>query len=305
MSVQPMLRKSSSLYLSSSRLNASQSNQHASTNPNVYQDAWLKSFENNHVPTNPNQKLFLLGASSVLSLLNTHRGDLVGVVGETLSSTGALGRAVCRLRETGEGQDVLSYKPRVLYSASKYILQVERDTLEVSDEDIVNHSLTLEQEQQWLQHLLAQPAHTLAHQYGQYMTDHGYTPSGRYMVRFVDDPELAYVMQRYREVHDFMHVLTDIPPTVKGELALKALEFLQTELPMNLMSVLAASPVKLSIGDNLDMVTKGLPWARRTHNAIMQQTQNTGLLGIFFERYWDDDVNTLRSRYGIYEQCPI
>ena len=33
------------------------------------------------------------------------------------------------------------------------------------------------------------------------------TPDSRKPVRFVDDVELAYVLQRYREVHDFNHLL--------------------------------------------------------------------------------------------------
>jgi len=41
------------------------------------------------------------------------------------------------------------------------------------------------------------------------------------VVQFVDNEELAYVMQRYREVHDFWHVLTGVPTTVLGEIALK------------------------------------------------------------------------------------
>ncbi len=45
--------------------------------------------------------------------------------------------------------------------------------------------------------------------------------------RFVDDPELAYVITRAREVHDFWHVLFDCHTNVFGELALKALEFTQ------------------------------------------------------------------------------
>jgi hypothetical protein len=47
-------------------------------------------------------------------------------------------------------------------------------------------------------------------------------------VRFIDSEELAYVMQRYREVHDFWHVLTGLDTTVLDELGLKALEYLQT-----------------------------------------------------------------------------
>jgi len=36
------------------------------------------------------------------------------------------------------------------------------------------------------------------------------TPDSRRPVRFVDDPELAYVLQRYRETHDFNHLILGI-----------------------------------------------------------------------------------------------
>eukprot|EP01047_Picozoa_sp_COSAG01_P018273 COSAG01_NODE_987_length_12316_cov_167.856348_1_plen_135_part_00 len=49
-----------------------------------------------------------------------------------------------------------------------------------------------------------------------------------------DEPELAYTMSRYREVHDFLHVLTGLPPTVEGELALKTLEAVQVRLKATL-----------------------------------------------------------------------
>jgi ubiquinone biosynthesis protein COQ4 len=45
--------------------------------------------------------------------------------------------------------------------------------------------------------------------------------------RFVNDPELAYVLRRMREVHDFWHVLFGCHTNVFGELALKAVEFVQ------------------------------------------------------------------------------
>lgn len=36
------------------------------------------------------------------------------------------------------------------------------------------------------------------------------------MVRFVDDFELAYVIQRYREIHDLVHTLLDMPINMLG-----------------------------------------------------------------------------------------
>ena len=58
------------------------------------------------------------------------------------------------------------------------------------------------------------------------------------LCRLIDEPELAYAMTRYREIHDFLHVLTGLPPTVEGELALKTLEAVQTGLPMAALSAL-------------------------------------------------------------------
>ena len=49
-------------------------------------------------------------------------------------------------------------------------------------------------------------------------------------VRFIDDPEVAYVATRYRQVHDFWHVLFDCHTNLLGEAALKAVEFSQVRM---------------------------------------------------------------------------
>lgn len=45
------------------------------------------------------------------------------------------------------------------------------------------------------------------------------TPDTRAEVKFVDDEELAYVMQRYREVHDLIHTVLGMPTNMLGEFA--------------------------------------------------------------------------------------
>lgn len=52
-------------------------------------------------------------------------------------------------------------------------------------------------------------------------------PSASPPCRFVDDPELAYVISRARQVHDFWHVLFGCHTNGFGEVALKAMEFVQ------------------------------------------------------------------------------
>ena len=42
--------------------------------------------------------------------------------------------------------------------------------------------------------------------------------------------DVAYVIARYRQVHDFWHVLCDLPPTVLGEIALKWFEWAEVSI---------------------------------------------------------------------------
>lgn len=58
------------------------------------------------------------------------------------------------------------------------------------------------------------------------------SPDERTMVQFIDDIELAYVMQRYREVHDIFHAMLLMPTTMLGEVSVKWVEALQLRLPM-------------------------------------------------------------------------
>lgn len=71
------------------------------------------------------------------------------------------------------------------------------------------------------------PEGTFGHAYGAFMAQRSFRADDRPPVRFVDDEELAYVAQRAREVHDLWHVLFNCKTSVLGELALKAVEFVQ------------------------------------------------------------------------------
>ena len=77
------------------------------------------------------------------------------------------------------------------------------------------------------------------------MVDHGFDPDDRDAVKFVDDEELAYVMLRYRQTHDFAHVVCGLPPTLYGEVVLKWFELAQTGMPMCALSATVA-PLRLS-----------------------------------------------------------
>ena len=69
------------------------------------------------------------------------------------------------------------------------------------------------------------PLNSLGREYVAYIDKHGFSPDERTLVRFITDPDNAYVMARYRQIHDFWHVLADLPPSLLGEISLKAFEF--------------------------------------------------------------------------------
>lgn len=71
-----------------------------------------------------------------------------------------------------------------------------------------------------------------------------FSPDERDVPRDEPDPELAYLLRRYRETHDFTHTLVGLPPTVLGELAVKWFELVQTGLPVTALSAFVG-PLRL------------------------------------------------------------
>jgi len=135
------------------------------------------------------QRTFLAAGSAALGLMNTHRGDLIGTLGEVTGGP-SLSRLLQRMRESEEGCSILEEKPRI--RTSELPLEKMRNLSEIS----------------------------FGRVYVEWMDSHGYSPDDRSPVRFLDGDE-AYVMARYREIHDFIHVLVGLPPTVEGEIAQK------------------------------------------------------------------------------------
>ncbi len=123
----------------------------------------------------------------------------------------------------------------------------------------------------------------------------GVSPDTRDVVRYIDDEECAYVMQRYRECHDFYHALTGLPIFREGEVALKAFEFANTLLPMTGFSIGSVATLKKAERQRF-FDTYG-PWAIR--NGVNAQE----VINVYWEEELEKDVAELRTRLGI-EQPP-
>ena len=112
-------------------------------------------------------------------------------------------------------------------------------------------------------------------------------------VHYIDDPELAYVMQRYRECHDFYHSLCSLPVSVEYEIALKFFEFANLGLPVAALSTLAA--VRLTPAKRARLFQEYVPWALRCGSSAKS------LITVYWEERWSQDVEELKKELGVWD----
>jgi ubiquinone biosynthesis protein COQ4 len=112
-----------------------------------------------------------------------------------------------------------------------------------------------------LDYLRSLPENTVGRNYIAWLDREGVSPDTRDEVRYIDDEECAYVMQRYRESHDFYHALTGLPIFREGEVALKTFEFANTLLPMTGLSIGSVATLKKKERERFFSIYG--PWAIR------------------------------------------
>lgn len=142
-----------------------------------------------------------------------------------------------------------------------------------------------------LPYLRSLPENFVGHTYAAWLDREGVSPDTRDNVQYIDDEECAYVMQRYRECHDFYHAVTGLPVFVEGELALKAFEFLNTVIPMTGLSLFAS--VRLKPAEKERFFSLHLPWAVRAG------LKSKELINVYWEEVLEKNVDELRRELNI------
>ncbi|KAI0967765.1 Coq4-domain-containing protein [Xylaria arbuscula] len=214
-----------------------------------------------HVPLTHLERAALAIGSGVLSFLDPRRGDLIAALGEATATPYFANRLRRAMLASPTGRRILRDRPR-----------------------ITSTSLDLPR-------LRALPASTVGATYVAWLDREGVTPDTRAGVRYVDDEECAYVIQRYRESHDFYHALTGLPVVREGEVALKAFEFANTLLPMTGLSVFAVATLKPAERARFWSIYG--PWAVR--NGLRSEE----VINVYWEEELETDVKDLRARLNI------
>ena len=142
-----------------------------------------------------------------------------------------------------------------------------------------------------LPHLRTLPENSVGHAYANWLDREGVSPDTRSSVQYIDDEECAYVMQRYRECHDFYHAVTGLPIVREGEVALKAFEFANTGLPMTGLALAAVGTLKK--GERKRFWGTYLPWAVRNGLAARE------VICVYWEEELERDVDEVRAELGI------
>ena len=214
-----------------------------------------------HVPLTKLERVGLAAGSAITSLLNPRRHDMIAALGEATAQPYFITTLRDRMLSHPTGRRILRDRPR-----------------------ITSHSLSLGT-------LRTLPEGCVGRTYAAWLDREGVTPDTRDDVRYIDDEECAYVMQRYRECHDFYHALTGLPVWVEGEVGLKAFEWANTGLPMTGLSL--AAVVRLTREQRARMWETYLPWAFRNGS------RGGDLVNVYWEEELETDVEVLRARLGI------
>ncbi|CAG8960121.1 hypothetical protein HYFRA_00010600 [Hymenoscyphus fraxineus] len=214
-----------------------------------------------HVPLTKTERAGLAIGSAVLAFWNPRRADLIATLGETTSQPYFITRLRDTMLLTPSGRRILRLRPRITSSTLS------------------------------LPSLRSLPANTLGHTYALWLDREGVSPDTRDAVKYIDDEECAYVMQRYRECHDFYHAITGLPVWREGEVALKGFEFANLGLPMAGLSV--AAVVTLKRGERSRFWGVYGPWA--VENGVGARC----LIDVFWEELLERDVGEVRRELGI------
>lgn len=99
-------------------------------------------------------------------------------------------------------------------------------------------------------------------------------------------------MQRYREIHDFVHTLSGLSTNLVEEVALKWVEMVNIGLPITVLSSIFG-PLTLSRRQKVRFTKEFLPWA------IAHGKTAKFLLNVYYEKEFGSPIDELREKIGI------
>jgi ubiquinone biosynthesis protein COQ4 len=111
----------------------------------------------------------------------------------------------------------------------------------------------------------------------------------------IPDPELSYIMSRYRQIHDLLHVISGFESvTLQSELAVKWFEYTAFGLPASFLSSIVG-PLRLGEAERGKFFDDAVPWAVKAARGV----QGGELMCVEFESMWEWSVEDVRRAVGV------
>lgn len=218
----------------------------------------------NHIPLFRSEKLLLFLGSSIGAFLHPERNEFIVALGESTATTNFLINLRSDMLNDSVGREILKERP---YITSDYLN---------------------------LNKLKTYPPNSFGKCYYDWLIREKCSPDTRVDVKFIDDEELAFVFQRYRQCHDFYHALLNLPVFREGEIALKAFEYLNIGVPFGGLGALFA-PWNVKKSSERERLFKiYYPWALQ--NAYHCKKN---LINVYWEKIMDKNVDTIRKELGL------
>lgn len=215
-----------------------------------------------HQPTTALQKSMIAVGSALLSLSDPANGDHIAALGDA-TSNGFLKSIRQQMLADPTGRRILKERPQVSFTS-----------------------------EQW-EELKELPKGSFGRTYYRQMKRNGISWTTRAPVKFVDNEEDAYILERLRQCHDFYHALLDMDISVVEELAIKVVEWRQTGLPVSLLAGMFG-PLRLPMEEKTRFFGDYLPWAMQVGGNMKP------LVNVYWEEMWETPVEEVRERMGIW-----
>lgn len=215
-----------------------------------------------HVPLYNYEKFLMFLGSSIGSFFHPEENKYIVALGESTAIEPILKKLQKTMLSDEIGRQILKEKPR-----------------------ITSTSLNLD-------YLRSLPDNTIGKNYINWLDKEGVSPDTRVQVKYIDNEELSYIFQRYRECHDFYHAITGLPIIIEGEISVKVFEFMNIGIPMTGLGALFA-PLRLKSSQRKRLREIYYPWAIK--NGIYSKP----LINVYWEKILEQDVDEFRKQMGI------
>ncbi len=142
--------------------------------------------------------------------------------------------------------------------------------------------------------LRALPASTLGGAYVRHLDDNKITADYQAAkTRHVDDPDMAYLMRRFRQTHDVWHALLGIGITGHEEVIIHWFSYGQLRLPVSALIMVFGTMKHLVLERR---------WGALRHS--MLEAYRAGrdaapLLAVYWEDFWEEPLDSVRAAYGV------